>query len=99
MRRLGNAGRKYGQAAIGEIDARSERSVDRREVLSLYLDDSVTAGRSVLITGPTGAGKSWLACALAQYTLKRRPFGNLPTWTPRAARTAHTAHGSGHDGK
>ncbi len=67
VRLLKNAHLKYGQAAIEDIDARSGRGIDRREVMSLALGDWVTAGHSVLITGPTGAGKSWLACALAQY--------------------------------
>jgi sigma54-dependent transcription regulator len=39
--------------------------------MSLALGDWVAAGHSILITGPTGAGKSWLACALAQYACRR----------------------------
>ena len=62
-RLLKNAQLKYTQAAIEDIDARAGRGIDRREVMSLALGDWVTAGRSVLITWPTGAGKSWLACA------------------------------------
>jgi DNA replication protein DnaC len=65
VRLLKNAHLKYGQAAIEDIDARSGRGIDRREVMSLALGDWVSAGHSILITGPTGAGKSWLACALA----------------------------------
>jgi DNA replication protein DnaC len=45
--------------------------IDRREVMSLALGDWVSAGHSVLITGPTGVGKSWFACALAQYACRR----------------------------
>ena len=65
VRLLKNAHLKYAQAAIEDIDARAGRGIDRREVMSLALGDWVTAGHSVLITGPTGAGKSWLAFALA----------------------------------
>ena len=71
VRLLKNAHLKYGQAAIEDIDARSGRGIDRREVMSLALGDWVSAGHCVLITGPTGAGKSWLACALAQYACRR----------------------------
>ena len=67
LRLLKNARLKYGQAAIEDIDSRTGRGIDRREVMSLALGDWVSAGHSVLVTGPTGAGKSWLACALAQY--------------------------------
>jgi DNA replication protein DnaC len=68
LRLLKNAHLKYGQAAIEDIDNRPGRGIDRREVMSLALGDWVSAGHSILITGPTGAGKSWLGCALAQYT-------------------------------
>ena len=71
VRLLKNAHLKYGQAAIEDIDARAGRGIDRREVMSLALGDWVNAGHSVLVTGPTGAGKSWLACALAQYACRR----------------------------
>jgi DNA replication protein DnaC len=78
VRLLKNAHLKYGQAAIEDIDARAGRGVDRREVMSLALGEWVSAGHSVLVTGPTGAGKSWLACALAQYACRRGHRGRLP---------------------
>jgi len=46
------------------IAAMNEPSLQRRH-------DWVQSGYSVLITGPTGAGKSWLACVLAQYACRR----------------------------
>jgi DNA replication protein DnaC len=59
---------KYAQAAIEDVDARAGRDVDRNAVMSLALGDWNDSDHScVLITGPTGAGKSWLAYALAQY--------------------------------
>ena len=58
VRLLKNAHLKYGQAAIEDIDARAGRGIDRREVMSLALGDWVSAGHSVLVTGPTGVGKS-----------------------------------------
>lgn len=61
LRLLKNAHLKYGQAAIEDIDMRAGQGLDRREVMSLALGDWVTSGHSVLVTGPTGAGKSWLA--------------------------------------
>ena len=53
VRLLKNAHLKYGQAAIEDIDARSGRGIDRREVMSLALGEWVSAGHSVLVTGPT----------------------------------------------
>lgn len=98
MRLLKNARLKYGQAAIEDIDARAGRGVDRREVMSLALGDWVSAGHSVLITGATGAGKSWLACALAQHAC-RRGYSALYQRVPRLPKELRIRHGSGAFGK
>ncbi|MDR5785376.1 ATP-binding protein [Caballeronia sp. LP003] len=37
----------------------------------IALGDWVESGYSLFISGPTGAGKAWLACALAQYACRR----------------------------
>ena len=77
-RLLKEAKLKYPQAAIEDLDTRAGRGVDRRAVMSLALGDWISGGHSVLITGPTGAGKSWLACALAQYACRRRMRSSSP---------------------
>lgn len=98
LRLLKNAQLKYGQAAIEDIDSRPGRGFDRREVMSLALGDWVTAGNSILITGPTGAGKSWLACALAQHAC-RRGHTVLYQRVPRLQEELRMRHGSGAFGK
>jgi DNA replication protein DnaC len=98
VRLLKNAHLKYAQAAIEDIDARAGRGIDRREVMSLALGDWVDAGHSVLITGPTGAGKSWLACALAQYAC-RRGYSAVYQRVPRLQEEMRIRHGSGAFGK
>lgn len=94
LRLLKNARLKYGQAAIEDIDSRTGRGIDRREVMSLALGDWVSAGHSVLVTGPTGAGKSWLACALAQYAC-RQGHSALYLRVPRLAEELRILHGAG----
>lgn len=89
---------KYPQAAIEDIDARPARGIDRRTVMSLALGDWVTSGHSVLITGATGAGKSWLACALAQYAC-RRGYSAIYQRVPRLQEELRIRHGSGVFGK
>ena len=61
---------KYPHAAIEDLDSRT-RGIERSAVMSLALGEWVTQGHAVLITGATGAGKSWLACALAQHACRR----------------------------
>ena len=97
-RLLKNARLKYGQAAIEDIDSRPGRGVNRAELMSLALGEWVTTGHSILVTGPTGAGKSWLACALAQYAC-RRGHSALYQRVPRLQEDLRIRHGSGAFGK
>lgn len=54
------------QASPEDIDYRSARSLDRALLQKLLTGGWITAHESILISGPTGIGKSWLACALGQ---------------------------------
>jgi DNA replication protein DnaC len=98
LRLLKSAHLKYGQATIEDIDARAGRGIDRRDVMSLALGDWASADHSILITGPTGAGKSWLACALSQYAC-RRGHSALYQRVPRLQEELRIRHGSGTFGK
>jgi DNA replication protein DnaC len=89
---------KYPQAAIEDIDTRAGRGLDRRAVMSLALGDWIDSGHSVLITGPTGAGKSWLGCALAQYAC-RRGHSAIYQRVPRMGEELRMRHGNGTFGK
>ena len=60
--------------------------------------DGLIAGNSVLAVMPTGAGKSWLACALAQYACRRGHSG-LYQRVPRLKEELRIRHGSGNFGK
>jgi DNA replication protein DnaC len=53
-------------AAPEDIDFRAPRGLDRGVVLRLASADWVRQHQVVLIVGPTGVGKSHLACALGQ---------------------------------
>ena len=52
-------------ACIEDIDFRQPRGLDKALVLSLADGRWVREHLNVLITGPAGIGKSWMACALA----------------------------------
>lgn len=59
------------QACVEDLDFRRPRGLDRAAILSLAEAHWVAAHRDLLVTGPTGAGKTFLACALAQAALRR----------------------------
>jgi DNA replication protein DnaC len=53
-------------ATVEDVDLRTPRGLDRSVFLALCSCQWVTQHLNVLITGKTGTGKSYLACALAQ---------------------------------
>ncbi len=53
-------------ASIEDVDYRTARGLDRAMVLKLAGCDWIRAKHNLLITGPCGVGKSWIACALGQ---------------------------------
>ena len=63
--RLRNAKLRH-SACIEDIDYRHPRGLDRALINSLAACQWVNEHLNILITGPTGVGKTWIACALAQ---------------------------------
>ena len=52
-------------AVLEDLDFRRTRGLDKSLILSLAACTWISKGINVLICGPTGVGKSYLACALA----------------------------------
>lgn len=85
---------KYPQACIEDVQAGSGRDLERNAFTQLALSRWVEQGMTVSIIGPTGSGKSWLACALAQQAC-RRGHSALYLRVPRLAEELRILHGKG----
>src|ERR1700745_851445 len=64
--RLRAARLRHSQAAIEDVDYRTPRRLDKALFQQLGTRPWIADGRGFVVTGPRGAGKSWLSCALAQ---------------------------------
>jgi DNA replication protein DnaC len=65
MQRYLRAARLKLPACIEDIDFRTPRGIDRAVLMGLASCDWVRHHRNVFVTGPTGVGKTFIACALA----------------------------------
>jgi DNA replication protein DnaC len=58
-------------AVIEDVDFRRQRGLERPVVLGLAESAWVTGHHNVAVVGPTGVGKTFLACALANCAVRR----------------------------
>ncbi len=64
LSRLLRAAKLKHPACVEDINYRHSRGLQRAPMASLVTSDWVRQRQSLLIIGPTGCGKTWLACAL-----------------------------------
>jgi DNA replication protein DnaC len=65
MNRLLNNAKLKDNACIEDIDFKTPRSLDKTVILRLAGSDWIKKAQNIIIAGPTGVGKTYLACALA----------------------------------
>ena len=85
-------------AAVEDVDYQNPRGLDRALFLKLAACDWIAERRNLLITGASGLGKSWLACALGHKAC-RENMSVLYTRMPRLFADLEIAHGDARYGR
>ncbi len=94
LKRLLKNARLRQPACLEDIDYRHPRGLSKQAILELSSTQWLDARRNVLITGPTGIGKSYLACALGNFAA-RASYTVLYVRAPRLFETLQQARGDG----
>jgi DNA replication protein DnaC len=81
-------------ACVEDIDYRHKRGLQRSIMENLASCDWILHAQNCLITGPTGAGKSYLACALAQKAC-RDGYRTLYFYAPKLFRELSACQADG----
>jgi DNA replication protein DnaC len=89
---------RYSSACPEEIDFRAPRGLLKDVVLSLMQNNWVKGKQNVIITGPTGCGKTFIACALANSAC-RSGYNAHYIRLPRLLQEMNIARGDGSYGK
>jgi len=90
-RLLQRAGLKYTSATLEDASFEGVRGMDRATLMSLALSGWIAQGQTLTLSGATGLGKTWLACALGQYAWPPGPLGAVPAGAPAGRGVAHPA--------
>lgn len=85
---------KVSAACLEDIDYRAGRGLDKRQLVALGACEWVRQHQNCLLSGPTGSGKTWLACALGNAAC-RQGFSAYYARLPRLFEELRIAHGDG----
>jgi DNA replication protein DnaC len=94
LQRLLKAAKLKYHACVEDINYRHPRGLQRPQIASLLSCDWLRNHHPVVLVGPTGSGKTWLACALANQAC-RQGFSALYARTTRLLEELRIAHADG----
>jgi DNA replication protein DnaC len=94
QRLLRNARFKFPQACIEDIKYEPQRGLDKGQIAGLAGCDWVRARQRLIITGATGVGKTWIACAFGQ-AAARQGLSVVYKRMPPLFEDLKVAHGDG----
>jgi DNA replication protein DnaC len=94
MKRLLHHARLKINACIEDIDFKAPRGIDKSVILRLASCEWIRNAHNIIITGPTGVGKTYLACAFAHKAC-RMGFSSLYIRLSRLFQDLTIARGDG----
>lgn len=94
LKRLLHHAKLKQQASLEDIDYKHPRGLNKQLILELCSSQWITNHRNVLLSGPTGVGKSYLACALGNLAA-RLGYTVLYLRAPRLFETLLQSRGDG----
>jgi DNA replication protein DnaC len=93
-RRLKEAKLRISDASLEALDYAAHRDLDRATIRRLATGQWIAEHHNILITGKTGVGKTFLACALAQQAC-RQGYRTIYRRVPRLFEELALAHADG----
>jgi DNA replication protein DnaC len=94
LERLLRAARLRVSACVEDIDYRHPRGLEKPRMASLVALEWIRQSLNLCLTGPTGSGKTWLACAFGNEAC-RRGFSVRYLRLPRLFEMLRISHGDG----
>jgi DNA replication protein DnaC len=91
---LRRASFRFPEACIEHIDFKAKRNLSKQGMLKLSQNEWIKKSQNIIITGETGAGKSYIACALGN-TACRNGFSTLYTRIPKLLNELKISHADG----
>lgn len=91
---LRRASFRFAEACLEDIDYKAKRNLSKQNMLKLAENDWIRKHQNIIITGETGAGKSYIACALGN-NVCRNGISTYYVRIPRLLNELKIAHADG----